>query len=70
MAIPLKGVVHGKTVTLDGLVPPLEGKRVLVLLESAEEPRVLVEEQASAWSQWVAVGPQGPIEDDAELDFL
>lgn len=69
MAIPLTGMVHGNTVTLDATVPPLEGKRVLVLLEPTEEPPIVVAEQSAAWERWRAAGPQGPIEDDSESDF-
>ena len=72
MAAPLKGLVQGKTVVLDESVPPLEGRRVLVVLEPVdeEEPAELGRrENLEAWSAWVASGPQGPIEDDDEPTF-
>jgi hypothetical protein len=64
MAAPLKGLVQGKTVVLDEAVPPLEGKRVLVVLEPVEEPALTREQNSEAWRSWVASGPQGPIEID------
>jgi hypothetical protein len=68
---PLKGLVKGNTVVLDESVPPLEGKRVLVVLEPAEEPEANVDPQQNreAWNAWAASGPQGPIEDDGEPTF-
>jgi hypothetical protein len=71
MGAPLKGLVKGNTVVLDELVPPLEGKRVLVVLEPAEEPETTMDARQSreTWNAWAASGPQGPIEDDGEPSF-
>lgn len=72
MTAPLKGLVRGNTVVLDESVPPLDGKRVLVVLEPAddEQPADLDRRKnLEAWSAWVASGPQGPIEDDDEPTF-
>jgi hypothetical protein len=64
MTRPLKGLVQGNTVVLDELVPPLDGKRVLVVLEAVEEPQLTREQNVAAWNEWVATGSQGPLEDD------
>lgn len=69
MANPLKGHVRGKTVVLDESVPPLEGKRVVVVLELADEPALDRSLNAEAWTAWVAGGPQGPIAEDDEPAF-
>jgi hypothetical protein len=72
MTAPLKGLVQGKTVVLDESVPPLDGRRVLVVLEPVDEedPAELGGDQTlEAWNAWVAGGPQGPIEDDDEPTF-
>jgi hypothetical protein len=71
MAAPLKGLVQGKTVVLDESVPPLDGKRVLVVLEPVDEeaPALDGTQNVEAWNAWVAGGPQGPIEDDDEPTF-
>jgi hypothetical protein len=69
MVASLKGMVQGKTVVLDEAVPPLEGKRVLVVLELVEEPAPTHEQNLETWRQWVASGPQGPIQDDGEPAF-
>jgi hypothetical protein len=64
------GVLHGNTITLDAPVPPLEGQRVRVLIALADDDLQLrPEQQAEAWRQWTATGPQGPIEDDGEPEF-
>ena len=65
MGAPLKGLVRGRTIVLDEAVPPLEGKRVVVLLEPLEEPIPGSEQTVQAWQSWVASGPQGPIEIDS-----
>jgi hypothetical protein len=69
MTAALKGRIKGNTITLERPVPPLEGKRVHVLIEPVEEEIELsVREQAELWQKWVDSGPQGPISDeDAEL---
>ncbi len=69
VAAPVMGFVHGNTVTLDAPVPPLDGKRVAVFLEPADEPALERPIQMNAWQDWVANGPQGPIEDDGEPSF-
>jgi hypothetical protein len=65
------GVVSGRTITLDADVPPLEGKRVRVLIETAEDSdlKIQPDEQARLWQQWMSQGPQGPLgeEDLADL---
>ena len=70
MGTPPKGLVHCNTITLDAPVPPLEGKQVFVVLEAVDEPRLSTQEQAAAWANWIAKGPQGPIESDGESEFL
>jgi hypothetical protein len=71
MAAPLKGFLHGKTITLDSPVPPLEGKRVQIVLLPLEDTEVQLssEEQTVLWQDWVQRGPQGPIEDDEDPGF-
>ncbi len=66
-----QGTVHGTTITLDTSVPPLEGKRVLVLIEPLEESEreLSRETQAQLWQVWIKSGPQGPIEDETEAEF-
>ncbi len=64
----LTGVIKGSTVLLDQSAPSLEGKRVVVLVESADEAALSKSEHAAAWKKW-AEGPlQGPI-DDADPSF-
>lgn len=64
------GLLHGKTITLDAPVPPLDGQRVRVIIAPVEEEAALTaDEQARVWSEWVKSGPQGPIEDDEEPEF-
>ncbi len=62
------GTLHGTTITLDAPVPPLEGRRVRVILESlpAEEAPLAREEQDRLLREWAATGPQGPLEVDHE----
>ena len=53
-----------------GAVPPLEGQRVRILIDLMDEevgPAPI--EQKKAWNEWVAAGPNGPIEDDGEPEF-
>jgi hypothetical protein len=63
------GVLHGNTITLDAPVPPLDGQRVRVLIVLADDVQLRPEQQAEAWRQWTADGPQGPIGDDGEPEF-
>jgi hypothetical protein len=63
---PLTGRVHGTTIDLD-VAPnqPFEGKRVRVVLELVDdESRLTPDEQARAWSGWLASDSDGPIADD------
>ena len=63
MANPVTGRLHGTTITLDAPVPRLDGHRVRVIVEDADEEAALSpEENARLWGEWVARGPQGPIE--------
>lgn len=65
-----QGTVHGNTIMLDNAVPPLEGRRVLVLIEPLEERETLDgTTQAKLWKVWTESGPQGPIEDEGEAEF-
>jgi hypothetical protein len=65
-----RGIVHGNTIMLDNTVPPLEGKRVLVLIEPLEDGETLDNAtQARLWNAWAESGPQGPIEDEGEIEF-
>ena len=51
MAESLKGHLQGNIITLDSPVPPLEGRRVHVVLEPAEESdrKLSPEEKAQLW---------------------
>jgi hypothetical protein len=70
MSSAATGILRGNTITLDSPVPPLEGQRVRVVIALADEDvQIEPAEQAKAWSQWIANGPQGPIEDDGEPEF-
>jgi hypothetical protein len=65
------GWVHGNTIRLEAPVPPLEGKRVLVRIEPAEDSEAALtsDVQASLWQAWMERGPQGPIEDEEETEL-
>jgi len=64
------GVLHGNTITLDAPVPPLEGRRVRVIIAPEDRELALAAaEQAQLWDEWVRQGPKGPIEDDGEPEF-
>lgn len=64
------GLLQGNTITLDTPVPPLDGRRVRVIIAPADEDAALsADEQARCWDEWVRKGPQGPIEDDDEPEF-
>lgn len=65
----IRGVVRGDTVVLDHSAPVLEGKRVVVLLDVAEEPPLADALQTSLWKQWVDSSLQGPIDDEGEPSF-
>lgn len=71
MADSLTGLLHGNTITLDGAVPPLEGRRVRVMIEPLEDKDAPFsrERQQELWQEWSERGPQGPIEDEDEPDL-
>ena len=71
MTATTTGLLHGTTITLDARVPVLDGRRVRIVLEPAEDPDLELTPQAQAelWQTWVDRGPQGPIEDDEEPEF-
>ncbi|HEX4963734.1 MAG TPA: hypothetical protein VF173_23105 [Thermoanaerobaculia bacterium] len=71
MAEHLTGWIHGNTITLETMTPPLEGKRVRIRIEPAEdsEAEIRPEEQAQLWQEWVAQGPQGPVDLEEEPDL-
>lgn len=71
MAEHLTGWVHGNTITLETMTPPLEGKRVRISIEPAEDSEAVIqpEEQARLWQEWVEHGPHGPVELDEEPDL-
>jgi hypothetical protein len=64
------GVLHGNTITLDAPVPPLDGRRVRVIIALEDQDLALTsDEQAHLWDEWVQGGVQGPIVDDVEPEF-
>ena len=70
MAESLTGRLHGNIITLDSPVPPLEGMRVRVVIELADEgDRLSADRQAKLWQSWIEGGPQGPL-DEEDPDFL
>lgn len=69
MATTKTGTVHGKTIELESTVPELDGKRVRVVLEAVDEPRLTSEQQSELWKSWVGRGPQGPIDDGADTEL-
>jgi hypothetical protein len=71
MGDQLSGWLHGNTITLETPAPLLDGKRVRVRLEPAEDSEAVLspEEQTRFWRDWVDHGPQGPIEIEEELDL-
>ena len=64
----LTGRVKGTTITLDERVPELEGRRVLVIVEPADDLDIAID-TAGLWREWVERGPQGPLEDEGEPEF-
>ena len=54
-----QGTVRGNTITLDTAIPPLEGKRVLVLIEplGGGENQLSPETRSRVWQEWVEKGP-------------
>lgn len=69
MATSKTGLVHGTTIELESAVPELEGKRVRVVLEAVDEPRISTERQRELWQAWAEHGPQGPIEDGPDTEL-
>jgi hypothetical protein len=69
-ATDASGILHGKTITLDGPVPALDGRRVHVLIAPEDEDVKLSKQEATElWHKWVLSGEQGPISDDGEPEF-
>jgi hypothetical protein len=68
MTASRKGVLSGRTITLESEVPPLEGMKVRVVIEPAEEADLTLspQDQARLWQAWVARGPQGPMEPEED----
>lgn len=64
----LTGRVTGKTVMLDERVPELEGKRVRIVMEPADETDASID-TFRLWREWCERGPQGPLEDEADAEF-
>lgn len=48
---------------LDHSVPSLEGKRVVVLVQTSDDATLLKAEQDAAWKAWAGGPLQGPIDD-------
>jgi hypothetical protein len=69
MGAAISGIVHGKVIELDELVPALDGRRVRVVVEPMDESPADPNELRHAWDAWVAQGPQGPIDDDGEPEL-
>jgi len=65
------GTLHGNTITLDAEVPPLEGRRVRVVIEPLDAAEVVLapDQQAQLWRTWVRSGPHGPVDEDGEPEF-
>jgi hypothetical protein len=64
MGNAVTGVLHGATITLDAPLPPLDGRRVRVIIEPVDERELSAAENAALLREWAARGPQGPIEDE------
>ncbi len=71
MSAAREGTLHGTTITLDSAIPPLEGRRVRVVIEALDEGEVVLppDRQARLWQGWVERGPQGPIDEDEVPEF-
>ena len=65
----ISGVVHGKVIELDEVMPGLEGRRVRVVVEPLEVTATDPVELRRAWEAWAARGVEGPIEDDGEPEL-
>ena len=68
MMTALTGHLKGRTITLDETVPELDGKRVRMVVEPAEETDATIDTVA-LWREWLERGPQGPLEDEAGPEF-
>jgi energy-coupling factor transporter ATP-binding protein EcfA2 len=71
MATPVNGTLSGRTIILDEPVPPLDGRRVRVLLEpfDEEDAALTPSHRLELWREWTERGPQGPIEDESGPEF-
>ena len=69
MVAAISGVVHGKVIELDEVMPGLEGRRVRVVVEPMEETATDPVELRRAWDAWAVRGVEGPIEDDGEPEL-
>jgi len=69
MAAAISGVVHGKVIELDEVMPGLEGRRVRVVVEPLDETATDPVELRRAWDAWAARALEGPIEDDGEPEL-
>jgi hypothetical protein len=63
------GLMHGSTIELDSAVPEMEGKRVRVIVEALDEPRIAAAQQQELWQAWALHGPQGPIDDGPDTEL-
>lgn len=71
MTDAVRGVLHGATITLDAPIPPLEGRRVRVVIEpendSDKDRELSPAENATLLRAWAQRGPQGPIDGDEDF---
>lgn len=71
MANAVRGVLHGATITLDAPIPPLDGRRVRVVIEpeteSGKDRELSPDQNAVLLRDWAQRGPQGPIDDDEDF---
>lgn len=68
MSVAVSGRVRGNTITLDHNLAELEGKRVRVVVEPADdlEQTLSTEQQALLWQAWIERGLQRPITEKDE----
>ena len=69
MVAAISGVVHGKVIELDEVMPGLEGRRVRVVVEPLDETATDPVELRRAWHSWAARALESPIEDDGEPEL-
>lgn len=69
MSYSLTGTLHGRTIELDQVEQSLEGLRVRVILEPIQQdrPRLSRAENERLFKEWVASGPQGPLDEEPEF---